>query len=189
MKKTSSSENPETSYLAFLRGINVGGRKVLMGELKNAFESLGFKNVKTLIASGNVAFDTPKADLEALSDKIGEKLKETFGYEIGVILRTAENLRKMVVSNPFKNVKVIPGVKLYVTFYLEKPKTGSEIPYQSLKKEFRVLKVSDGEIFSVVDLSQGGRTVDFMNVIEKEFGKKVTTRNWNTITKLDAIND
>lgn len=160
-----------------------------MDELKKAFESLGFINVKTLIASGNVAFDAPKADAGALSRKIEEKLKETFGFEIGVILRTAGDLRKMVVSNPFKSVKIIPGIKLYVTFYAEKPKTGLKIPYQSPKKEIRILKVSDGEIFSVVDLSQGSRTVDLMNIIEKEFGKKVTTRNWNTINKLDAINE
>ena len=159
-----------------------------MDELKKAFESLKFKNVKTLIASGNVAFEAPKTDARALSAKIEEKLKKTFGYEIDVILRTAEDLRKMVASNPFKSVKIIPGIKLYVTFPAEKPKTNLKIPYQSPKKEFRILKVSDGGIFSVVDLSQGGRTIDIMNIIEKEFGKKVTTRNWSTVTKLDAIN-
>jgi uncharacterized protein (DUF1697 family) len=178
------------TYVALLGGINVGGhKKVKMEELKEAFELMGFRNVKTLLASGNVLFEAPKTEGETLKGRIEEKLKKTFGHEIGVILRTIEQVRGMITANHFKGVKVTPQTRLYVTFLSEKPKPGIKIPYASPGGEFRILRVSDGEVYSVLVVSPGGGTIDLMNIVEKEFGRKVTTRNWNTIVKLAKAGD
>ena len=80
-----------TTYAAFLRGINVGGHRAMqMKPLSRAFASLGFKDVRTLLASGNVLFSAPPASRVGLVRKIEEKLEETFGSEISVILRSVE---------------------------------------------------------------------------------------------------
>jgi len=175
----------QTKYVAFLRGINVGGHKqIKMADLRTAFESLGFENVKTLLNSGNVLFETAEKDPKALVPRIEATLKSTFGHDVGVILRTAVEIQALVDSNPFKNVNVTPETRLYATFLSEKPNTSLKIPNISPDGNFKILRVSAGEVCSVLVLLPGSRTVDAMSVLEKEFGRKVTTRNWNTVKKL-----
>ena len=101
-----------------------------------------------------------------------------------MILRTADQLRKMAATNPFKKAQVTPDTRLYVTFLAERTKTRLKIPYESPKKDFRILKTTDAEIFTVVDASKGSGTLESMAFIEKEFGKQSTTRNWNTINRM-----
>ncbi len=179
---------PESAaFVAFLRGINVGGNKIVkMEDLRKAFESMGFGNVKTLLASGNVIFEAPQAPASAIAKRIEEKLEKTFGFSIGVIVRTKEDLRRLSDAQPFKGIKVTPETRLYVTFLSEKPKSGLKIPYKSPDGNFTILRATDTEVCSVLTISPDSRTVDLMGILEKEFGKKVTTRNWNTVTKLTA---
>lgn len=173
-----------TKYIALLRGINVGGhKKVPMAELKKAFEEMGFENVKTFLASGNVVFGTKEEIAEALTEKIASKLEKTFGFPIPIIVRKISDIEKMIKTDPFKDIKVTPQTRQYVTFLSEKPKSTLEIPYSSPDQSFRILNVTNGAIFSVLDLTKT-RTVDAMAVLEKEFGKNITTRNWNTVMKI-----
>ncbi|MGH7884614.1 MAG: DUF1697 domain-containing protein [Thermodesulfobacteriota bacterium] len=175
-------------YVAFLRGINVGGRKkIKMAELQEAFESSGFQNIKTVLASGNVLFETPKTNTNVLIKNIEENLKKTFGFEVGVIVRTLEDIQKLVDVNPFKNIKVTPQTILYVTFLSEKPNNRLNIPYESPNKDFKILSVSESEVLSVLILTSKFNTTDSMKILEKEFGKKITTRNWNTLKKITEL--
>jgi uncharacterized protein (DUF1697 family) len=174
-----------TNYAAFLRGINVGGHKpVPMQKLKKAFESLEFKNVQTLLASGNVVFEAPPIDTIALEQKVEQKLKKAFGHEIGVLIRTMEELQLLSNSQPFKKIDVTPQTRLYVTFFSEKPRSGLKIPFTSPDKSFKILHVSGREVCSVLTLSPDSGTLDLMKVLEKEFGRKITTRNWNTVIRV-----
>ncbi|HXD30911.1 MAG TPA: DUF1697 domain-containing protein [Pyrinomonadaceae bacterium] len=92
-----------TTYIAFLRGINVGGKNLLkMEALRRAFQSLGFQNVRTFIQCGNVFFDTAEMDVEQLSRDIATKLRDSLGYEAVVILRTAKELRSLIRNSPFR---------------------------------------------------------------------------------------
>ena len=149
-------------YVAFLRGINLGGRTVKMDTLKESFEQLGFENVKTLIASGNVLFDSKEQDLISLKQKIEKKLQATFGFSIDVILRTQEQIQNLIDADPFKGKEGNPKIKLYVTFVSEDP---------------------NEDVFTVRDLDEGG-TTDMMTELDKKNGKHITTRNWNTLKKL-----
>jgi uncharacterized protein (DUF1697 family) len=174
-----------TNYAAFLRGINVGGHKLVsMQKLKKVFESLGFKNVQTLLASGNVVFEAQSLSGAALGPIIEEKLKNIFGHEIGVLIRTIDELKRLSESQPFKGIDVTPQTRLYVTFLSEKSKSSLKIPYASPDKSFRILRLSTREVCSVLILSPASRSVDVMNVLEKEFGHKITTRNWNTVVRV-----
>lgn len=176
-----------TKYVAFLRGINVGGhKKVKMEELKKTFEDSGFENVRTLLASGNVLFSAPAASESALARKIEKALVTGFGHEIDVLIRKIAALQRLAEAKPFAGVKVTPQTRLYVTFLADKPKSGLKIPYQSSDKKFKIIRATASEVCSVLTLAPNSRTVDLMSILEKEFGRKVTTRNWNTITKILA---
>jgi uncharacterized protein (DUF1697 family) len=172
------------TYTAFLRGINVGGRTVSMQKLKKTFEALRFKNVRTLLASGNVVFETSSTREAVLEQKIEDKLKNTFGFEIEVLVRTIEELRRLIESNPFIGVKVTQQTRLYITFLSEKPKSKLHIPYKSQDGNFKIVRASEREVCSVATPSPDSRTVDLMSILEKEFGKEITTRNSNTIEKI-----
>src|SRR4051812_4331032 len=94
-------------YVALLRGINVGGHKpVKMEGLKKSFEAVGFEKVKTVLASGNVLFETEVADEEVLVAQIGARLKKDLGHEVGVLVRSMEEIQSLVERNPFKKIQV-----------------------------------------------------------------------------------
>jgi uncharacterized protein (DUF1697 family) len=171
-------------HAAFLRGINVGGRRVKMDDLQKAFESLGFADVKTYIASGNVVFAARAQSGTALRTKIERKLRTQFGFDIGVTLRSLADLQAFVGGKPFRQVRVTPKAKLYVTFLARRPRTALTTPYKSPDKDFAIISVSDREICSALTLSPGTGTADLMTFLERQFGKEITTRNWTTILKL-----
>lgn len=172
-------------YAAFLRGINVGGnKKVPMAYLKKCLEKLGFKNVKTLLNSGNVVFETSKTKPEVLRKNIEAQIEKTFGFPSSTIIRSLEELQKLIDSDPFKGMKVTPATRLYITFLSEKPKTKLKIPYTSPDKNFKILRASNTEVCSWLVVTADRGSVDAMGMIEKEFGKNVTTRNWNTVEKM-----
>jgi uncharacterized protein (DUF1697 family) len=137
-----------------------------------------------LLASGNVLFDAPKKSLVELARKIGEGLEKTFGFEIGVLVRTIDEIQKLIDSAPFKNIRVTPQTRLYVTFISDKPKGALKIPFKSPGKEIKILHVSTSAVLSMVTLSSSTGTIDLMGMLEREFGKNITTRNLNTIVRM-----
>lgn len=143
-------------YVALLRGVNVGKKKVEMARLKQAFDDLGFSDVRTLLNSGNVLFDAPSSD--SLIPVIEQKLQETFGFEIPVLVRTADEIRALVAAEPFKGAG--PNSKRFVTF--TGPRTG--------------------EVCTAI--AAEAQTTEFMMELQKQYGPRITTRNWNTILKM-----
>lgn len=175
-------------YVAFLRGINVGGNTMIkMEELKRTFEALGCKDSKTVLASGNVIFTTSQIDAVVLTKKIEESLKKTFGFVITVILRTGAEMQTLIAANPFKNSTITPLTRLYVTFLSESHKSTIKTPYASPQKYFTILRITNTDVCSVVTLMPQLGTTDIMKTLEKEFGKRITTRSWNTILKIGKV--
>jgi uncharacterized protein (DUF1697 family) len=173
-------------YVAFLRGINVGGnRPIKMDALRKALGSAGLRNVTTLGASGNVLFEALSSSSSALAKKIETQLTRSFGIEIGVIVRSLPQIQSMAKSDPFKRISATSQTQLYVTFLMEKTRGGTtQSALRSGSDGFRILRVTPNEVFSVVTLSKSKSTAQFLTLLEKGFGKKITTRNWNTIQKI-----
>ncbi|HTE48421.1 MAG TPA: DUF1697 domain-containing protein [Candidatus Paceibacterota bacterium] len=179
---TKLNRSKETAYVAFLRGINVGGNTLVpMAKLIKAFETLKFSDIKTVLASGNVIFNTPKDDPLTLRIKIENEIEEVFKRHFDVIVYSIDGLKKLVARNPFKGVNVTPETRMYATFLMERPES-AKIP--SSLEGFRILNVNDGVILSTFDLAPNRGSVDLMSYIEKEYGKKVTTRSWSTVLKI-----
>ena len=172
------------SYAAFLRGINVGGRrKIKMADLRASFTALGFVNVKTVLASGNVRFDAPRADEAEARLAIEQGLLQDFGHSIGVIVRPLTELQALLDTNPFKAVATTAQTKLYVTF-LPKRGNGGRGASTALPDGYAIVRATAREVCSVLTLAQGRSTIDLMAHLEKQFGKDITTRTWNTVTRL-----
>ncbi len=173
------------SYAAFLRGINVSGKKqIKMDALRDAFQSWGFENVSTILASGNILFDARSDEPQKIRETITTGISTTFGFDVEVFIRTIEELKAMAARNPFKGYTESTQMKLYATFLNQKAAPNISIPYQSAGKELEILLLTDNEVFSVVHLSPHYGTTDMMAFMEKEFGTDLTTRNWNMVIKI-----
>lgn len=155
-----------TTYVALLRGIMPMNPNMRGEKLKGVFESLGFKNVKTVIASGNVVFDSPPTNTAALEAKIEKALPKQLGFTSTTIIRSREELAALIKKNPFKGIKDEKPNYLVVTFFKSRQK----------------------ELCTVIDLSSG-RTPAFMADIEKKHGKEITTRTWKTVTRILKATD
>jgi uncharacterized protein (DUF1697 family) len=174
-------------YVAFLRGVNVGGHKpVEMADLAAAVAGLGLKNVRTVLASGNVLFDAPPSDRKRLAARITAGLKRAFGFDATVVLRTLEEVARLLDTNPFAGIELPARAQLYITFLADGAPAEAARPDRSLRANMRTVRVSAGEIASVVVLSQGHGTTDLMNTLDKQFGRMATTRKWNTVKKIQS---
>ena len=170
-------------YVAFLRGINVGGHhKLPMADLKKEMASLGFEEVETLLNSGNVIFSAVEQEVEILEEMIAERLEASFGFPVPVLVRKGEEMLQLFAEKPFKEIEVTSDTRLYVSFLKLHPQE-IELPWTSEDQSFRILKVQNRIVCSVLQLSQAGTTKG-MDSLEKIFGRNITTRNWNTVEKI-----
>lgn len=169
------------TYVALLRGINSGKNpNTKMDVLKKAFEDLGFKNVKTVIASGNVIFETGATDTFTMAKKIEKGLTPVIGFRSDIIVRTIDEIHTLIKKNPFKKIKITPETRLYVTFINDKGKTSLKFPVEG--KGFTILGIFNEAVCSVIYLAET-KTPDVMKVLDKHWSPN-TTRNWNTVERI-----
>tara|TARA_R100000655_G_scaffold86304_1_gene126300 strand:- start:1069 stop:1593 length:525 start_codon:yes stop_codon:yes gene_type:complete len=170
------------TYIALLRGINVGGHKKLkMADLKSMMEELGFQNVVTYIQSGNVVFSAKEE--KDLSDNISNGIAEKFGYEVPVLVKTADEIAQILKNCPFGETK---KTEAYFMLLATPPKQElmdavHEINYP--KEEFVLTP-------ACIYLHYGngaGKAKLNNNFFEKKLGVAATTRNYNTLVKLVEI--
>ncbi|MBN1985043.1 MAG: DUF1697 domain-containing protein [Prolixibacteraceae bacterium] len=171
-------------YVAFLRGINVGGHhKVPMAELRKEMAKLGFENIITLLNSGNIIFDSSEKEEKTIEQILASHLQTVFGFTVPVIARKADKIAALVKSNPFEHTEVTKDIRLYVTFLKEKTDVDIKLPWTSEDKSFQIREIQDKTVISVLDLSKS-KTVKAMEILGKFFGEGVTTRNWKTIKRI-----
>jgi uncharacterized protein (DUF1697 family) len=165
-------------YAALLRGVSPMNAK--MADLKRAFESAGFEDVKTVLSSGNVVFSAPDAPNERLERRIEAAMTNELGRTFLTIVRPVDALRRMLASDPYASFRLKPGSKRVVTFLRGKPEARLALPIEL--HGARILCRKGSEIFSAYVASPRGPV--FMTLIEKTFGKEVTTRTWETVQKV-----
>jgi uncharacterized protein (DUF1697 family) len=175
-------------FVAFLRGINVGGKGLVrMAELQKMFVKSGAREVRTFIQSGNVVFAAEEAEVEEVGRKVGARLKKLLGREPMVMYRTAEEMRKLVKANPFKAFAGEAGAtaaKWYVTFLAERPTVKLKLPLLLEKEGLEVIALKDRELCVISREKQDGY-FGFPNAwAEKVLGVAATSRNWNTVVKM-----
>lgn len=173
-------------YVAFLRGINVAGHKLIkMEELARIFRSNGYKNVRTYIQSGNVIFDSAATNSTALAKKLERQLAQDLGYAVTVIVKKLSELEAMVTRNPFKKIANEPDVMmLYVVFLAGEPQTRPKLPLIFSSENLEVVAIKEQSAFVVARRKQDGRGGFPNAIVEKRFGVSATTRNWSTVKKI-----
>lgn len=177
----------ENTFIAFLRGINVGGHhKLPMADLKKVMEDLKFKQVKTILNSGNVIFKISMNSETELENIISAKLQKRFGFEVPTHIINSLLLSDLIKNDPFRNVEITSDIRLYITFLKSMPETGIKLPYTSEDKSFDIIALQDKYLCSVLDLSKT-KSVKGMDILEKIFGKNITTRNWNTLKRIEEL--
>jgi uncharacterized protein (DUF1697 family) len=173
------------TYVALVRGINVGGRKrVSMPDLRALVASLGAEDVATYVQSGNVIFKSVDSSGK-LIESIEKRIRRDLGLSVTVLLRTRPQLAKVLAGNPFAG----GGrelTKLHVTFLADKPDRARirELdPARAEPDEFRVV----GQEIYLHCPNGYGRSKLTNAYFDKQLGVVATTRNWKTVTKLAEL--
>jgi uncharacterized protein (DUF1697 family) len=173
-------------YVSLLRGINVGGKTLKMDGLLKVYESLGLRDVKSYIQSGNVLFNAKDDDAGNVKEELQNRIRSRSGLEVTVIMRNRREIRRIIERNPFIGSGGGKLDRMYVTFLDEDPKGGLPHdlrPVADTNDDFRVIGT---EIYLYCPGGYG-KTVFSNSYFEKKLGVRATTRNWKTVTELNRI--
>jgi uncharacterized protein (DUF1697 family) len=165
-------------YVAFLRGVSPMNAK--MPELKKCFEAAGFDDVKTVLASGNVVFGARAASVKTLERKVEDAMTKGLDRTFITIVRPVDALREILDADPYAAFRVSPKAKRVVTFLRAPPKAKLPLPLEV--GGARILCIEGSEVFTAYVPSPKGAV--FMGLLEKTFGKDITTRTWDTVKKV-----
>jgi len=177
------------TYVALLRGINVGGKNLIrMPALKACFEENGFGDVATYIQSGNVLFTAPGGPASALTLRVEEMLAEAFDYVPTVVLRNRTQMRVVVDGAP-TGFGARPSKYRYDVLFLKPPLTGA-VALKNVPAKLGVDETSAGPgvVYAsrlIAKASQSG----ISKIVYSPIYPRVTIRNWNTTTKLLSMMD
>jgi len=174
-----------TTYIALLRGVNVGGNTLKMDRLREMCGELGFENVRTYLQSGNVLFEAGESPSKVLQ-MLEKKLVGQTRLPISVIVRTSADLGSVIARNPFLKDKAIDIAKLHVTFLQGAATNEAAMKLSAIPAARDAFFVAGKEIY--LHCPDGyGNTKLSNNVIQKVLGVTATTRNWNTVNHLYGI--
>lgn len=174
--------------IAILRGINVGGnRKILMADLKKLFSDLGFIDIQTYIQSGNVIFNsTDKNTNIEIANEIEISINDNYGFDVPVIVKTANELNDSISSNPFFQNKNSEIDRLHLTFLKEIPEQEKLLEIKEYDFHPDIFKIDKENVF----IFCSGKYSD-SKLTNKFFENKLkvtsTTRNWKTILNLSEL--
>ncbi len=150
-----------------------------MPELKRAFEKAGFSDVKTLLSSGNVVFSAPKTTNAALQKRAEAAMQSALGRTFMTFVRPADELKALLESDPYQRFRLSPKAKRVITFLRVEPKPKPRLPIE--QDDARILALRGTEVLSAYVSGPQGPV--FMTLLEKTFGKEITTRTWDTVKK------
>lgn len=171
-----------TTYVAFLRGVNVGAHnRMKMEELRSVCESLGYGDVRTYIQSGNVVFEESGTDEATLRADIHDAIEAEFGYDVTVMVRTHEELESVVADAPFDG-PAADGVKRYVTFLNEAPDEAGAEKLDAAQSDAEAFALREREVYSELDKDAlgDGRFTDAGKTLKLD----ATRRNWDVVTSV-----
>ena len=150
-----------------------------MPELKQCFETAGFADVRTLLSSGNVVFDARSSSAATLERRAEKAMQSQLGHAFGTIVRPAEYLQNFIASDPFAEFRLPQAAKRVVTFLRSPVQTTLELPIE--RDGASILKFTGSEVLCAY--IPGPKGPVFMSLLERTFGKNITTRTLDTVRK------
>lgn len=175
--------------IALIRGINVGSTRSLPMELlREMCESVGMRDARTYIQSGNVVFEAAKKDLAKSAEKLEAAIEAARGFRPSVVVRTRDELAAAIEANPFADRANRDPSKLLIMFLKEKAAAGAAKTLEGVKRDKEQISLIGRELF--IDFPDGiGRSKLALAAVEKALGVPATGRNWSTLLKLLAMAD
>jgi uncharacterized protein (DUF1697 family) len=172
-----------TTYIALLRGINLGPRnKIAMADLRELLDGLGHREVRTHILSGNAIFSSSRRSVARLEADLSHAIRKRFGFDIAVLVRTSDELAAVVDGNPFPAAKRNPS-QCFAIFLSENPPTAKLDALDPTSYAPDEIRLGDRVIYAWLPNGvQGSKVLAVLN--DKRLGVTTTNRNWNTTTKL-----
>ena len=173
------------TYVALLRGVNVGQNLLKMERLRELCAQIGMKNVRTYVQSGNVVFQAEGA-ASKWAQALERKLAGETRLPVTVVVKTAAEMNSVLATNPFLKEKGIDAARLHVTFLQQAPAKSAVEALAKIKAGPDRFRWLGSEIY--LHCPEGyGRSKLANTAIEKVLGMRATTRNWKTIGKLCAM--
>lgn len=151
-----------------------------MPELRKALEAAGFTEVQTVLSSGNAVFSATRGSESSLQRMAEAAMKERLGQAFLTVVRPISALREMLASDPYRAFRLASSAKRIVTFLRDEPEAKIRLPLEL--EGARLLSLHGRELFSAYVPSPKGAV--FMSLIEKTFGKELTTRTWDTVARV-----
>lgn len=177
---------PEQTFVALLRGINVGGHNpVPMSELREACEALGWLDVRTYIQSGNVIFRS-SSTAARLSGELEGAIANRFGLTIAVVVRTAKQWEHYAKANPFADAADAHPNLVMLGLSKAKPKADAAAELRKRASADETILVS-GDAIWIHFGSGAGKTKITPSLLDRAVGSPVTLRNWRTVLKLREL--
>lgn len=169
-------------YAAFLRGMNLGKRRIQNTELCAAFEEIGLEKPAAFLASGNVVFESKARSLPRLRERIESGLEETLGYAVPTFLRTGDQVRALAEVAPFSPARGVKNGKVQVTLLADAPTPAAKRDVLALATDDDQLAFGDRALFW---LPTGGLSDSVLDLkeIRKRLGEG-TTRTQNTLARM-----
>ena len=164
-------------YVAFLRGVSPMNAR--MPELKRCFEVEGFSDVRTLLSSGNVVFNARASSVATLERRAEKAMQSELGHSFATIARSAEYLQNLVQSEPFTKFSLPSTAKRVITFLRRPAEPKLRLPIE--KDGASILAFTGSEVLAAYVPSPKGPV--FMSLLERTFGKDITTRTLDTVRK------
>ncbi|MBK7142513.1 MAG: DUF1697 domain-containing protein [bacterium] len=170
-------------YVAFLRAINVGGQTATKGELISVFESLGFEEIETFLASGNVIFTTGRTAPATLEKRIAAALEQSLGFAVATFLRTGDEVLSVVKYRPFPEKMLAEAPTLNIGFTAQPFSQKDAEAVDRFRSEIDQFHLHGREVYWLCDKRQseskfnGGK-------LERALGRAVTFRSISSLTKL-----
>ena len=168
-------------YVAFLRAINVGGHVVKMDQLKKMFEAIGLENVESVIASGNIVFDSRSRNTATLERKIAAHLESELGYPVFTFVRSVPEIQSIAEYEPFSDTST--GT-LYIGFLAEELSNESAKRMESGSTDIDVFHLHGRELYWLCRAARVTDTKFSGPLMEKTLGTRTTMRNVNTIKRI-----
>ena len=175
------------NYVALLRGINLGNRRLKMDRLRELFEELGFSSVSTFIASGNVLFTSSARNASKLERKIETHLEKSLGYGVDTFVRTHAEMAAVAASRPFGPAQDDTTVTINVSFCKEAPAPEMARHLEAIRTELDEFRVCGREWFWLCRVRMSQSTVWNLPAAKALKLPNATMRNFNTVEKLAAL--
>lgn len=171
-------------YVAFLRGINVSGqKKVPMAELRSILSSIGLGDVKTYIQSGNVIFSSERTSTSKLEERIEKVIKKSFCFDVLVLVKSVEELQKILQNNPFDYEDNVAANKIYFVLLFQNPGLEKINAFKTEVFPSEKWEFNKNCIYLCCENGYGKAKLN-NNMVERKLKVDATTRNYRTMRKL-----